>query len=235
VRALAGTAIAGLAFLSGCYGSTEPATNVGVISATFNGAGNTESSPTTAWFEYGRTPSEGFTRTKTVSLPSGVRGPLKITVGGLQDVREARLLPNTEYRYRLCGAPEGGEAVCAQTRTFRTQEGDVVDAQLHAGAALAFLLGVSGPNGESPNGLFDVAPLGSTDERVVCVSVHGDEAVIGSRAPSGSSQRTVGLLAGVDHLVTQDMDRDPSKCAQVRRSDMPFSTITADTSIHDGS
>jgi hypothetical protein len=232
-RIVIGIGMLGLAFLSGCYGSTEPATNIGVDAATLNAYGTTEDSPTTSWFEYWRTSQPGSVhRTEPLRLPKQVRGPLSVRVGASEDLRVDSLAPNAEYSFRLCGAPEGGSGVCAQTRTFRTLEGDVVSAVLHAEDVDAWLRATSGPNGESAHGYFDVAPLPSPEERVVCLSVHGDEAVVGLRSPGG--QRTIGLRGG-SNPVTQAFARDPATCAAVRPSDLPATQIVAETSIHDGS
>jgi hypothetical protein len=232
-RIVIGIGVLGLAILPGCYGSTEPATNIGVDAATLNANGNTQDSPTTSWFEYWLTSQPGSVHeTEPVSLPKEVHGPLSVRVGGSEDLRVESLAPNAEYSFRLCGAPEGGSSVCAQTRTFRTLEGDLVRAVLRAQDVDALLRATSGPNGESASGHFDVAPRPSPEERVVCLSVHGDEAVVG--LTSRSVQRTIGLLGG-SNPVTQSFTRDPATCAAVRPSDLPATQIVADTFIHDGS
>jgi hypothetical protein len=233
-RIVIGIGVLGLTILPGCYGSTEPATDIGVDAATLNANGSTEDSPTTSWFEYWRTSQPGSVdRTEPRHLPAHVRGPFRIRVGGSEDLRASSLAPDTEYSFRFCGETEGVSAVCAQTRTFRTLQGDLVRAVLHAADVDAWLRAVSGPNGESADGHLDVALRPSPEERVVCLSVTGDEAVVGLRSPGGD-KRTLGLLAG-SNPVTQDFARDPASCASVRPGDLPATQLSAETQIHDGS
>jgi hypothetical protein len=222
-----GLGMVGALLLSGCYGSTEPATDIGIDSATLRAKGDTEGSPTTSWFQYWRTSEPGSIRTTpSHAWPAHVRGPLSQPVSGLD--------PITQYSFRLCGYVEGSAPVCAQTRTFRTLDGDVVTANLRSGGVDASLRAVSGANGEAPRGYFAFAPPApDPPENVVCLSVHGDEAVVGFRA-SGGGGRTLGLRAGVNPA-TMDLTRDPASCAGLRPSDLPARDILANTQIHDGS
>src|SRR5687767_2063745 len=119
--------MAGVLVLSGCYGSTEPATDIGIDAATLRAYGDTEGSPTTSWFEYWRTSEPGNVRTTAShDWPAHVRGPLSARLSYPND----GLDPITQYSFRLCGYTEGRAPVCAQTRTFRTLDGDVVTANL---------------------------------------------------------------------------------------------------------
>jgi hypothetical protein len=234
-RAIIGTGVLLLsaAIISGCYGSTEPATNIDVDSATLNAYGDTEGSPTTSWFQYWRTSQPGNVRaTGSHDLPAHVRGPLSAQLSYPHDALD----PITQYSFRLCGSTEGRAPVCAQTRTFRTLDGDVVTADVLGGGGVpARVRAVSGPNGEAPRGFFIVD--GNEDpphpEDAVCVSVHGNEAVVGFR-DSGGARRTLGLVAG-PNPATMDVTRDPANCAGLRPSDLPPRDITATTQIHDGS
>lgn len=222
-----GLGMAAVLLLSGCYGSTEPATDIGIDSATLRAYGDTEGSPTTSWFQYWRTSAPGSINT-TVShdWPAHVRGPVNQPVSGLD--------PITQYSFRLCGSTGGGAPVCAQTRSFRTLDGDVVTAILRSGGVDASLRAVSGPQGEAPRGYFAVAaPSPDPPEKVVCLSVHGDEAVVGFSS-SGGGRRTLGLRAGFN-AATMDVTRDPTSCAGLRPSDLPARDIVANTQIHDGS
>jgi hypothetical protein len=222
-----GLGMVGALLLSGCYGSTEPATDIGIDSATLRAYGDTEDSPTTSWFQYWRTSEPGNIRTTAShDLPARLRGPLSQPVSGLD--------PITQYSFRLCGSTEDRAPVCAQTRTFRTLDGDVVTANLRSGGVDASLRAVSGPQGEAPRGYFAVAPPSpDPSEKVVCLSVHGDEAVVGFSS-SGGGRRTVGLRAGINPA-TMDFTRDPATCAGLRPSDLPARDILANTQIHDGS
>jgi hypothetical protein len=226
-RTIVGMGMAGILVLSGCYGSTEPATDIGIDAATLRAYGDTEGSPTTSWFEYWRTSEPGNIRTTAShDWPPHVRGPLSQSVSGLD--------PITQYSFRLCGYTEGRAPACAQTRTFRTLDGDVVTAALRSGGVDAYVRAVSGPNGEAPRGYFAVAPPSpSPTETVVCLAVHGDEAVVGFSS-SGGGRRTLGLLAGTNPA-TMDVTRNPANCTGLRPSDLPASDIIANTQIHDGS
>jgi hypothetical protein len=216
-----------VAVLAGCYGSTEPATDIGIDRATLRAFGDTERSPTISWFQYwpGTSPSDGVRTTPSRDWPAGVRGPLSESVTGLA--------PNTLYSFRLCGTTEGRPAVCAQTRTFRTLDGDVVKAYFRAsGGGEAELYAVSGAHGEAPRGFLAFAPPSpSPVEDVVCLAVRGDEAVIGTRV-DGPGGRLVGLRAGINP-VTLDSSSDPTTCAAVRVGDLPPSSVEANTQIHD--
>jgi hypothetical protein len=222
-----GLGVVGALMLSGCYGSTEPATDIGIDSATLHAYGDTEGSPTTSWFQYWRASEPGSVRTTgSHDWPAHVRGPVSQPVSGLD--------PITQYSFRLCGSTGEGAAVCAQTRTFRTLDGDVVTANLRSGGVDASLRAVSGPQGEAPRGYFAVAPPSpDPSEQAVCLYVHGNEAVVGFSA-SGGGRRMLGLRAGTNPA-TMDVTRDPTSCAGLRPSDLPARDILANTQIHDGS
>jgi hypothetical protein len=223
-------ALLAAALLVGCYGSTEPATDIGVDTAKLHAWGDTERSATTSWFQFSPSNIAGVGTTPERNWPAGVRGPLTESVTGLT--------PATVYSYRLCGITTGRSVVCAQTRTFRTLDGDYVKANLlpPGGGDYSRLFAVSGPHGEAPHGFLafppEVDPPESED--VVCVSVHGDEAVIGTRSAGSSNVRLIGLRAGINP-VTMDTSRDPSACASLRPSDLPASNSQGNAQIHDGS
>jgi hypothetical protein len=214
--------------LAGCYGSTEPATDITLDSATLNAYGNTEGAPTIAFFRYGPT-SKGMGQTPTSYLPAGVRGPLSRTVTGLS--------PDTAYSFQLCGQPEGrdGQPPCAQVRTFRTKPGDEVTAQLRYGDTGAHLHAISGPHGEAARG--SLAFEGNADppdvDDVVCLSVHGSEAVVGTRtSPSDTRGVLYGLRAGIGK-VSSAPGSDPMTCASYRPADLPARDIDSNATIHD--
>jgi hypothetical protein len=218
------------AIVSGCYGSTEPATDIGFDAATLHAYGNTEGSPTTSWFEYWRTSEPGVLTTARQGWPAHVRGPLSARLS--EPYRG--LDPITQYSFRLCGETEGRAPVCAQTRTFRTLDGDLVTGYVRSGGVDASLRAVSGPNGEAPHGYFALPPPSpGPPEQVVCLSVHGDEAVVGFRG-ADTGRRILGLRAGTNPA-TMDVTRDPASCAGLRPSDLPARDIVANTQIHDGS
>ena len=72
-----------------------------------------------------------------------------------------------------------------------------------------------------------------TVEDVVCLSVHGSEAVVGTRiAPSSTSGSLYGLRAGIDK-VRSAYGRDPTTCAAYRPGDLPARDIDSNATIHD--
>jgi hypothetical protein len=105
--------------LVGCYGSTEPATDVGIDSATLNGQGTANNGRAHAYFQYWLTGSEDPepSRAGGWDFPAGASGPIKQKV--------TNLAAGSSYSFRLCGwdyVPEGGgPESCAQTRTFTTK------------------------------------------------------------------------------------------------------------------
>jgi hypothetical protein len=217
------TAIALLAAgISGCYGSTEPASEITFDGATLNAWGDTEGAETLAWFEWS---GATYGRTTARRIPAGVRGPFSQAITGL--------VPDAEYSFRLCGSTQGRQEVCAQRRTFRTRDGDVVNAGISPpGGPAATLNASSGPHGERAKGFLSFPPPLEEHEDVVCVSVRDDEAVIGLRDDVGTGTRLFGLRAGI-HQATMDVTTDPSRCAELRVSDLPERDITANTRIHD--
>jgi hypothetical protein len=220
-------AVAGLA---GCYGSTEPATDIGLDGATLNAHGNTENARTLAFFLYwtgSRSNGPGITPTRY--FPAGVHGPFREPVTGLS--------PDTVYSFQLCGEIEdqSDQAVCAQVRTFRTLPGDEVTAGLRYQDEDAHLHAISGPHGEGARGFlaFNDNADPPTVEDVVCLSVHGSEAVVGTRiAPSSTSGSLYGLRAGIDK-VRSVYGRDPTTCAAYRPGDLPARDIDSNATIHD--
>jgi hypothetical protein len=100
-----------------------------------------------------------------------------------------------------------------------------VGARLHA---------VSGPHGETARGFLAVDgnqdPPQSQD--VVCLSVHGSEAVVGTRSAGSSSVTLYGLRAGIN-TITLSPGHDPTSCAAYRPGDLPATTLRANATIHD--
>jgi hypothetical protein len=138
--------------LAGCYGSTEPATEIGETSATLNGTGTLDRAPALVNFEGGAI--DGRRRsfsTPQVSLPKGASGRFAQRVAALD--------PATTYEYRLCAVEAGGGPVCAQPRRFRTTtpDGDRLTGRMIGGTTRADLVFAdiqarSGPAGQNPSG-----------------------------------------------------------------------------------
>jgi hypothetical protein len=183
--------------LSACYGSTEPATDVGEDGATLWARGTADKGPVTTWFEYWADgdPLPGGTRPRTPgrSFPGGVAGPLS------EDVKD--LLVASEYSFRLCGSDQGGTA-CAQTRTFSTPapDGDYVKGSFAGVDPVTGQIPYtvrfnarSGPGGEDARGTVRfTSPVQNRTDTVVCLRVNDIFATIGTVTSSGT-----GLLYAV--------------------------------------
>lgn len=177
------------ATLGGCYGSTEPATDVGSGSARLNAQGTANDGPAYSYFEYDTALPTGVSRTRLRAWPAGASGRVSEVVGGL---REA-----TAYAYRVCGGDQGEPPACAQYRFFTTRGPDGKDSvkgwwrytvqgvsnpegQIDA---------VSGPSGENPSGSLShyrteqfegaLYPVRFTGF-VTCVAVDGSRATVGA-------------------------------------------------------
>ena len=75
-----------VALLTGCYGSTEPATQVGPDSARLNGQGTANTGPAYSYFEYQAAfPPSPIQRTIQREWPAGASGPLSEPITGLRD------------------------------------------------------------------------------------------------------------------------------------------------------
>jgi hypothetical protein len=166
--------------LAGCYGSTEPATDLGTESATLNARGTANNGPATAYFEYWVSGTTGSTQqTDPLHFPAGASGPFSKRVTGLT--------PDTSYSFRLCGSDDsGGSPVCAQVRSFTTLPvEDSVTGFFDLGTAAAGTIDAhSGPSGENPRGqvhyVGQVDGWRTFDGEVTCVAVNGDSGKVGA-------------------------------------------------------
>ncbi|MBN1528893.1 MAG: hypothetical protein JW895_07510 [Thermoleophilaceae bacterium] len=181
--AFAGAMLLSLVALGGCYGSTEPASDVGPERATFNGRGTANDGPASTVFEYWQTESDADHRfTPPLRWPADASGPFSQAVSGLA--------AGTSYSFRLCGADDGtGNSICAQTRAFTTREA-VEDAAL-GGTAAGCCSSVSinahaDPDGARPRGSVRTVSGGGVGPRiefngfVSCLAVEGRRATIGA-------------------------------------------------------
>jgi hypothetical protein len=124
--AVAATLLGTALVLGGCYGSTEPATDIGIDRATLTANGTANAGDAHVYFEYWPTghPESVFATIGT-DVPAGSSG--KYTEPTAKSFRG--LAVGTQYTYRVCAkdqsAPNGA---CAQTRTFTTARpaGDLV-------------------------------------------------------------------------------------------------------------
>ncbi len=109
--------------LSACAAYTDPASNVGALTATLNAHGRTNGDGTHYFFQYA-------TRAADLDTQPGhrtpTRGPIPANVpGNGGDVAFGEnvggLTPGTTYYYRVCGRDEQiNPAVCGQTQQFTT-------------------------------------------------------------------------------------------------------------------
>lgn len=163
--------------LSGCDGSTEPATEVKEESARLHARGTANNGPASSYFEYQPANGAGFKReTEPRSWPAGASGPFSEQVAGL--------LPATPYEFRVCGYDDGAPTVaCAQKRSFTTVRppGDGVQAIFWFSghnpprAAQVTVEATSGPAGQQPSGSIHTQTF---DGFVTCLAVQGDRAAV---------------------------------------------------------
>jgi hypothetical protein len=162
--------------IAGCYGSTEPATNIKFDGATLNAQGTANNGPAESWFEIRPTNSGDLRETQHRTWPAGVSGPFSDDSGSL--------VPHTSYSFRLCGKDAGGDPVCAQTRTFTTLDGDTVSGRFlsedHTHGVL--IDAQSGPHGERLSGsmLFTAGADVYHRENVDCLKLSGNRAIVGN-------------------------------------------------------
>ncbi len=215
-RFLIGASVLGLAVLSGCYASTEPATNVGIDRATLNARGTANNGPAQSWFEYelngrvGDPPTAGFT-----NWPAGVSGPFSANVSGLA--------AGTEYSYRVCGHDGGQTPVCSNTRTFTTRPPvkDAVFGGYWTGCCSTWTVNAkSGPSGENPEGYITWHSPNGFDSGhrdfqgiVTCLKVDGARAAVVAvgairNSFDGTETPTTSTAIVVDGRTAQDSIHD---------------------------
>jgi hypothetical protein len=188
-RAAAVLASAALVGLAGCYGSTEPATNVTYDSAQLNARGTADNGPAYSYFEYGPTDvSPQAFRTATRSWPAGASGAFSEKVGGPTS-GPGPLYASTRYSVRVCGNDAGKQPVCAQTLTFTTPPPvkDAAEGFWQNGLSPGFPAGQvnasADPNGANPSGTLRhqlYAPNTIFSGRVTCLRVSGRTAIVGA-------------------------------------------------------
>jgi hypothetical protein len=176
-------AVLSAAGATGCYGSTEPASDVTGDTAKLHARGTANSGPARSYFEFWPTNGVQHRYTYTLRWPAAASGPFS------QDVRE--LEANTEYSFRVCGSDEDKpDEVCANTRTFTTGPltHDWVSASWFLSSAFyGGLYARGGPNGENPTGTVRTAsecginpPCIMFEGSVSCLAVSGNRAAVGA-------------------------------------------------------
>ena len=193
---LASIVAVSVALLAGCYGSTEPATQVKSTSAVLNAHGTTDRGTASVRFEYWPTNRPGERHsTPSRQIPGGVTGPFSQLAEGLDS--------GTAYSFRLCGTDSGGTA-CAQTRQFETPPRDRVDGSASSDAFSVTIHVSSGPSGGDTRGSIDA--MGAGGARLVagatCMVVTGRTAIVGfsgaSQVPPNPPQSAQGVAKIVD-------------------------------------
>jgi hypothetical protein len=179
-RIAIGMGVLGVAVLSGCYASTEPATDVGPETATLRAQGTANNGPARTSFEYWLTgTSESHLTTTARNWPAGASGPFTEKVSGLA--------AGSEYNFRVCGSDQGGSA-CAQTRTFTTKPAveDGVVGSVPAGCCGKVVVDAhSTAAGANPRGLIRSYYLNGFNGsdfvgQVTCMVVEGRRAAVGA-------------------------------------------------------
>jgi hypothetical protein len=166
--------------LAGCYGSTQPATDIGRDSATLHARGTADKGSATSWFEYWETGSPQHRVTAYQHFPAGASGPFSARVTGLA--------ANRSHTFRMCGRDDTSfPAVCAQTLTFKTAvavEDSVTGSWLYSPHLTGTVDAHSGPAGQNPRGgVSDVdAPFSynAFQGYVTCLAVNGNKAAVGA-------------------------------------------------------
>jgi hypothetical protein len=193
--------IGALLAMCGCYGSTEPATDVAFDHATLNGRGTTDNGPADVLFQIWPTAQPGQQGVSNPdSVPGGVTGPVSQPNSPWGPYG---LNPETDYSFRLC-AYEGNAQTpsCAQTRTFRTRKptGDLLrgviwtqfTGQGHTGNVWA----ESDRGGGGAAGLLEIPgnPGEMFTGNVTCLSVHRHDAAVGGLGTMQNGTPASGLL-----------------------------------------
>jgi len=182
---IASVMVLGALAFAGCYGSTQPATDITMHGARLHGQGTTNNGPADVFFQLW--PSAFPSRVQETprrNVPGGATGPFA------QNTR-VQLAFDTEYSFRLCG-DEGGGAVCAQTVKFRMPKptGDAVFGEVPSayGFRSLFIEAQSGPSGESPGGNFSV--FGAFSGHVTSMTVTGNRAAVFARGTAQQGTNT---------------------------------------------
>ena len=180
-----------VAGLTGCYGSTEKASNVDFDSVDLNGVFTANRGPAESWFEYWPTATPATkSTTATRNWAANASGPTSDHVSGLQQGKN--------YSFRLCGRDQGGPPGCAQTRTFETWLPDKVTGQgtgfFSPGDPIQITVNASsGPTGQRPSGTVDVLALINNQlmefhGTTACLGVSGTGAIVAATGTTNFNQ-----------------------------------------------
>lgn len=233
---------------AGCYASTEPATDIGLESATLHARGTANNGPASSAFRYWLTGSTGQVRgTPPIHWPAGASGPFSQKV--------TNLAAGADYSFSICGSDDGASSnVCAQTRTFTTKPAveDSVSGSVFGGCCRRAQVddARSTATGGNPRGsvFARIDSITNFTGDVTCLAVDGRSAVIGAvgfETIPGMPQRPATLLVYIidGHLNNWDRYGDqvtlgssPPDCAttnlpQQFESDTDHSTFVVNDAL----
>ena len=131
MRPAIGLAVVASVLLVGCYGETQPATDLRPNFARLHGQFTANNGPASGWFEYWATSDPDHKwQTAERHWAAGESGPVEADAPVPLAGPPSRLRYGTSYSFHLCGRdgtdtrdPSG----CAQTQTFTTPVGDGVE------------------------------------------------------------------------------------------------------------
>jgi hypothetical protein len=236
-RVLCATVVCGGLALVGCVGITDPATNVGQMTARLNAHGRTDDTSAHFYFRYANQeadlPTAAAKRTPTRTVPAhrpdnGEFGYFGENVTGLS--------PGRNYFFELCGGDDkpGAPDWCGGRQRFFTEPSssqDSVAGEMEAGA-IVFIVrfkAASGPQGQNADGWFEFRNprngAGNFDARITCLEVEGSRAAMGLVIP-GSDGSTSGLIVtltdggpGGTDTIGSAPDDVPPDCADANFDD----------------
>ena len=195
---------------AGCYGSTEPASDIGFDRATLTANGTANAGDAHVYFEYWPTGQpESVFATLGKDVPGGSSG--KYSEQTANSFRG--LAVGTQYSYRVCAKDQGvPDGACAQTRTFTTARpaGDLVRGDYltlfggigHQGSVDAH----SGASGANAGGTLELpvdkdTSAGTFSGTVTCLRVEGNRATVGAVGTNNGGAATA-LFEVVDNDAT---------------------------------
>jgi hypothetical protein len=224
--------------LAGCYGSTEPATDIGPETATLNAKGTANNGGVLTKFQYELTGRVGDPlEVAGGHFPAGASGPFSAKV--------FHLAAGSTYTFRMCGKDDSeDEYICAQTRTFTTPPPveDSVYGGWFSGCCISFGVDArSGPSGENTRGTMgwhegptinDQTERTFTSDEITCMDVDGTRAVVAAvgivhTEPSGEDNLTSTVATIVDGRTQVDTFNKVSPSNVSFCSDASFDNQTA--------
>ena len=143
--------------LSGCQGSTIPATNVGTTTATFNAQASCSGGVPTPCSWYWRWGTNG-----NYQYSSAIAGPFKSTYSGTLSYTATGLTPNTTYSYELCGEGDNISVfVCLTSANGTTNQFTTLSTGSSSGGSSGSGSGGSGSSGGGSTGYPSGSPYSS--------------------------------------------------------------------------